>query len=41
MNNGNRVMASMLNRELKTKLNEVTRNMQYNNGSWGDSHRTK
>lgn len=37
--NGNRVLASMNNREVKNEKNELSRNMTYSNGSWGDSHR--
>lgn len=37
--NGNRVLASMVNREVKNDKNELSHNMTYSNGSWGDSHR--
>lgn len=37
--NGNRVLASMANREVKNEKNELSRNMTYTNGAWGDSHR--
>lgn len=39
MKNGSRVLESMSKREKKTATNELTRNMQYTNGAWGDSHR--
>lgn len=37
--NGDRVLKSMSNREIKTSQVMVSRNMQYTNGAWGDSHR--
>lgn len=38
-NNGKRVLELMAKREVKNCQTEVSRNMTYSNGSWGDSHR--
>ena len=37
--NGERVLNSMKNREIKTPETEMKKNMTYTNGAWGDSHR--
>lgn len=40
MKNGSRIIANVTLRDKKeTGLREIKRNMQYSNGSWGDSHR--
>lgn len=37
--NGKRIIAAVVNREKHDPRTDVTRNMQYSNGSWNDSHR--
>ena len=40
MSNGKRIIDSVKKRTtVKEKKNAVEKNMQYSNGSWGDSHR--
>lgn len=37
--NGKRVLANVVKREKETSERKISRNMQYTNGAWGDSHR--